>query len=97
MTFLVDFCIFAAGWAIGVFAHEGGHWLVGSLLRIPIYLVRVGIGPVWYRGRVGTIDVELHALPAKGIVFYHPPLRTGGSPLRCSFRVVCSPIARSSP
>jgi len=56
------------GFVVGLVAHEAGHCACAALASMPIKKIRIGVGPVLMRARLGKVELALHALPIGGLV-----------------------------
>lgn len=58
---------FAASW-IALLFHELGHAVAALLLGVRIWGIRLGMGPVLFRGQVGATRLQIGLLPLLGSV-----------------------------
>jgi hypothetical protein len=65
LSFVVALCVLGI---IDSFIHEGGHVLCGLWYGVPLARVRIGVGPVLLRCRVGRVPLDLHMIPIGGRV-----------------------------
>jgi membrane-associated protease RseP (regulator of RpoE activity) len=68
MGSLVSLCVCVSGFMVGVtfvaIGHELGHLMVARLLRVPVKLIAVGLGPtLWQRSLGDDVRLMMRALP----------------------------------
>ena len=61
---------FLVSMAIGVFVHEGGHFLVGLALGVAARKIRIGGGPTLLNFRIRGVRVQIRANPLGGGAVY---------------------------
>jgi len=65
---------FYATLAVGVCLHEGAHAICARAFGFTVTAVRVGTGPVLFRGHIQRTVVSFHALPFSGVTSWRPDL-----------------------
>jgi hypothetical protein len=73
-SMLKPFALLLVGYAIGIVVHEAGYAILGSAVGFPIRLVSIGYGPVFWKGRLGETQVELHGVLLGGLTHLFPIL-----------------------
>lgn len=70
--------LFALGLCLWVFVqvvlHEAAHLLAARLLGFSPFAVTIGQGPLLFRRRLGSVEIQFHALPLHGMVWARPRL-----------------------
>ncbi len=67
-----DYWAFVIGTMIGVAAHEIGHAIVAQAVGLEPRLLRIGVGPILLRFRLGRTWVTMRAFPTSGRVTILP-------------------------
>ena len=81
---------FYANLAVGICLHEGAHAFCARAFGFTVTSVRIGTGPVLYRGQIRRTVVSFHALPFSGLTSW----RSGAGDVTATKRAV---IAAAGP
>ena len=66
VTLLVNALLAIGGFAVGVAVHEAAHAFTALLVGLDVTGVRIGLGPVVWRGSLRGADIEVRSVPFSG-------------------------------